>query len=295
MKWFYIIILMPIIGLAQYPTTDHFDATLLNNWNQTLGATADAGWNSSTDICVNISGDYLDKEYYRWESPVMNHTACSSIDVTFSTSFAIRNNDVISFCWNNSGWTCFSPPFSGAWTLTLPATTTQYSLDLNTIGNGTRKGKFAHFDYVTTECNIVLPVDFIDMHITCNSIEWVTATETNNDYYTLQYSNNGYIWRTINVNQGGGTLNTPSLYEYKSNIISGYYRLIQTDYNGVSKTLSIKYISCFEIYGEPAFIYNALGKQVPKYTLGYIILVYPNGSVIKNMFKTKEEWYKYLK
>jgi len=286
--------LMSTVVSAQYPTTDHFDAVGLNGWTQVSGSTANAGWHSPTDICTNIAGDYVDKDYYSWESPALDHSSCTDVDVTFSVSFSIRNNDAVYFCWVDGGWTCVEIASSGAWVINLPSTTTKYSLDLDAAGNGNTASKFTHFDYVTTACNIPLPVDFIDMYVTCVSIEWVTSTEINNDYFTLQHSYKADVWRDIHTQQGGGNLNTPSLYKYDGEVMSGYYRLIQTDYNGSSNLLSTKYISCLEVYGEPSVIYNMLGQEVKRYTLGYLILVYPDGTVQKNMFETREEWNKYL-
>lgn len=95
-----------------------------------------------------------------------------------------------------------------------------------------------------TNC-ISLPVELISFDgynsKDYNSIFWITATETNNDYFTLERSLDVISWETIDVKKGAGTSHLPTFYEYKDysyiNDTYNYYRLTQTDYDG-SKTYS---------------------------------------------------------
>jgi hypothetical protein len=65
---------------------------------------------------------------------------------------------------------------------------------------------------------------------------WKTATETNNDYFTLQRSIDGVDWSDIYTRSGVGTTTIEHFYSYIDNETSSnqivYYRLIQTDYDG---------------------------------------------------------------
>jgi len=67
-------------------------------------------------------------------------------------------------------------------------------------------------------------------------IDWKTATETNNDYFTLQRSIDGVDWNDIYKCSGAGTTTIEHTYNYIDNESSSnqivYYRLIQTDYDG---------------------------------------------------------------
>lgn len=68
-----------------------------------------------------------------------------------------------------------------------------------------------------------------------NQLDWTTATETNNDYFDLERSNDGIEFTKIATIDGNG--NSSSIKEYKfldANPFEGinYYRLKQTDYNG---------------------------------------------------------------
>ncbi len=66
-------------------------------------------------------------------------------------------------------------------------------------------------------------------------LEWVTASEINNDYFEVQRSLNGSTWKTIELVQGNGTTHEELSYEFiDKNVIQGiyYYRLKQVDYDG---------------------------------------------------------------
>lgn len=68
-----------------------------------------------------------------------------------------------------------------------------------------------------------------------NLIQWVTASEFDNDYFTLERSANGQQFATITTVPGAGTSTTQLYYNYlDKNAPQGksYYRLRQTDYNG---------------------------------------------------------------
>ena len=67
------------------------------------------------------------------------------------------------------------------------------------------------------------------------SLKWSTATEINNDYFTIQRSIDGLNWEIINYMQGAGNSNRVISYEWDDkNPIQGisYYRLKQTDFDG---------------------------------------------------------------
>lgn len=65
--------------------------------------------------------------------------------------------------------------------------------------------------------------------------EWETATETNNDYFTIEQSIDGVSFHEVARIAGAGTSSTSNYYEYSMlATFSGlmYFRLKQTDYNG---------------------------------------------------------------
>ncbi|GEM_PF-5710108 len=76
-------------------------------------------------------------------------------------------------------------------------------------------------------------------------LEWETVSETNNNYFTIERSQHGDQFNSLNVINGAGTSTKKHCYKYiDKNPLSGisYYRLRQTDFNGestLSKTISV--------------------------------------------------------
>jgi hypothetical protein len=73
-------------------------------------------------------------------------------------------------------------------------------------------------------------------------IEWSTATETNNAYFTIEKSQNGRDFnKVVSVVGAGNSITQRNYLESDYQPLSGtsYYRLRQTDYNGASKVFWI--------------------------------------------------------
>jgi hypothetical protein len=88
---------------------------------------------------------------------------------------------------------------------------------------------------------VLLPVTLIlfDVVDTEERIKliWETASETNNDYFTIEKSVNGNDWTPIQVIKGQGNSTCKQLYEtYDEHPVDGlsYYHLKQTDFDGKS-------------------------------------------------------------
>jgi hypothetical protein len=79
-----------------------------------------------------------------------------------------------------------------------------------------------------------------------NLIEWTTASEINNDYFTLYGSTDGTNYIQITTVKGVGNSNTNQHYQMlDKNAANGltYYRLTQTDYDGTTKQLGVVTVS----------------------------------------------------
>jgi hypothetical protein len=95
-----------------------------------------------------------------------------------------------------------------------------------------------------------LPIQLIEFKGVCdngiNKISWVTVSETNNDYFTLEKSNDGINWSILAKVNGIGNsvlLNTYTVIDSKPFDVS-YYKLSQTDFNGQSETFNTILIKC---------------------------------------------------
>ncbi len=95
--------------------------------------------------------------------------------------------------------------------------------------------------YTIDEANrVVLPVDLLSFSVSQKEssaqLTWVTASELNNDYFTIERSVNGISYEEVAIIKGGGTSsliqNYACLDSYPLEGLS-YYRLIQTDFDGM--------------------------------------------------------------
>lgn len=76
-------------------------------------------------------------------------------------------------------------------------------------------------------------------------LEWATASEINNNFFTIERGSNGIDWIEIGEIEGAGFSNSISSYDFiDENPLHGinYYRLRQTDFNGHSTYSGIQII-----------------------------------------------------
>ncbi len=119
-------------------------------------------------------------------------------------------------------------------------------------------------------CATILPIELLSFkgknQGTTNLLEWKTATEINNDYFTLERSEDGNNFESIGVVDGAGNSTTELNYSFTDSHISHltshvfYYRLKQTDFNGdytYSQTIAIAIpgIDIVSIYPNPSSDY----------------------------------------
>ena len=74
------------------------------------------------------------------------------------------------------------------------------------------------------------------------SIAWETATETNNEFFTIERSVEGSRFEAIGKVEGAGNSTTALRYEFADKTPmrgTNYYRLTQTDYDGQSETFDV--------------------------------------------------------
>ena len=100
-------------------------------------------------------------------------------------------------------------------------------------------------------CLIALPVELLNFNAQRINdefvkLDWQTASEINNDYFTIERSLNGIDWDEIDRIDGAG--NSSSLLSYESIDKSplmgiSYYRLKQTDFDGEFSYSNIKSIN----------------------------------------------------
>ncbi|MFH0893509.1 MAG: hypothetical protein V2A54_03645 [Bacteroidota bacterium] len=121
---------------------------------------------------------------------------------------------------------------------------------------------FSNYQYFTfCRTNTVLPIELISFDAQCknnkNIITWSTASETNNDYFTLERSNDANNFIPVSTISGHGNTNSVHNYSYTDEIQNGqetYYRLSQTDFDGTKVMLGIVSTQCSQLESENAEI-----------------------------------------
>lgn len=230
---------------TQSPVLEHFTSTGTgNDWTLVTGQ-PNCGAHVS-DLCANITGNYIDNEYYSWESPLLDFNLWADVEVTFSVAQNIRKNDELYLYYYDSfdnqwyGWDISD--LNGVYVVSAPVTARLFSIDFNTNTNGNINGKYFHIDYLNiTDPFIPLPIELLSFGAETNDVEevvveWSTASQSNNDYFTIQRSDDGYEWLDLTKINGCGSCNNEIDYTYLDwNPYTGlsYYRLMQTDYDGV--------------------------------------------------------------
>ena len=95
-----------------------------------------------------------------------------------------------------------------------------------------------------------LPIELVSFEAKLNgskiNLGWTTASEINNDYFTVERSANGKDFEIINTQPGAGNSTITLDYLYTDmNPLTGYnyYRLKQTDYDGKFTYSKIEYVN----------------------------------------------------
>lgn len=133
--------------------------------------------------------------------------------------------------------------------------------------------------YVDVECQEPLPVNLLYYICLKKEIKWSTASEINNDYFTIEYSTDGVNWKSRGVITGQG--NSSEINKYSNPVTqNGYYRVTQTDYDGTTEELGV--LKCGNITDVNLLItYDLLGQVVGNDTKGLVIELYSDGTTKK--------------
>jgi hypothetical protein len=170
--------------------------------------------------------------------------------------------------------------------LNIPAGTSQIAIDIFARVNGAGEEWWMD-NFELTRTGGPLPVELTqfeaDGYPQWNVIKWVTASEQNSDYFSLESSTDGETWKEIAKRPASGNSTQDIKYswiDYTQKELT-YYRLVQFDIDGK-----------FEVYG-PIPVGKTTSKKVVKYintmgqeinlltTTGLVIEVYSDGTTKK--------------
>ena len=116
---------------------------------------------------------------------------------------------------------------------------------------------------------ITLPVELSSFSSRCTGAQktfnWSTATEKNNQFFTLEKSKDGENFEPLTKISGSGTSTKTRTYSYTYSEEQSeykYYRLKQTDFNGSTKILKVAYSNCVDAVGSLKLTPNPANKEV---------------------------------
>ncbi len=219
---------------------------------------------SSLNIGMNAGNLFVT---YRVSNGAGNYTLISSGNV-----FSIPNDDIFrtyrfkyiaatgygelfvngTSMWTNDGIDNRSMYWTGAGDIVIGA-----------LMDGSGSNKTCLDGFSISRVGGTLPIELVSFVTKANKenvdLNWTTASEKNNDYFTIEKSQNGLVWNEITKLAGAGNSNHELNYFYIDKIKNStgkYYRLKQTDFDGKSI-----------IVGE---------QFVPYLTKDFITTIYPN-------------------
>ncbi len=165
------------------------------------------------------------------------------------------------------------------------------TIGINNYGNGSNDFTINFTGTTATLiCPIALPVELLSFTgeniDTLNLLNWITASEPENDYFTIEHSFDGRIWNVLDTIKSGGTSHSGNMYEYVHNDYVkniNYYKLTQTDYNGSKKQLRTILIDNTKEGKEIYKIFNSIGVEVNNEYKGIVIYLYSDGTREKSI------------
>jgi hypothetical protein len=114
------------------------------------------------------------------------------------------------------------------------------------VGSVTASGLSTFGPWVLTSLLSPLPIELLSFDGNCSGndivLNWCTASESNNDYFTVEQSVDGIDFTVIGIVGGAGTTNQKRCYQYQVNSAGNdinYFRLRETDKTSRSETSHI--------------------------------------------------------
>ncbi len=133
----------------------------------------------------------------------------------------------------------------------------------------------------------LLPIELSSFSVNCNpndvTLTWKTESEQNNDFFTIEYSEDGVNFSQKEIVNAKGNSNSLQSYTFDLDELLGYVRLKQTDYNGKFTYSEILAVNCSNdgviVYPNPTngtitisfddvekvYLFNQLGQIVKEF------------------------------
>lgn len=226
------------------------DGTTLVAQSPVITTTPPADWNNACLHKGSVSaflqpGDYVIK-FFLGNFQAFDNVIISS--ATLSTCDTDGDGIINAFDLDSDADGCVDAIEGGAAFTTASLTGNRLSGSVNSQGvpviagaSGQTVGTSQNVNVKDAACTIPTPIALLSFNAVYDDVsktlllKWATASETNNDYFTIERSSNGQDWQILSIKKGAGN-SSHSLY-YEMNDRSplpgkSYYRLKQTDFDG---------------------------------------------------------------
>jgi hypothetical protein len=240
---------------------------------QSVTPTFDVDLASHTGVISSVSpaipshGSYLMRRY--WNVSLVSGSIANGIDIRFyydpadmAAAVAMRDADFITYSGISKGpspqWFKTNAASGGFHpSLLTPGMGNNWTFPFTFFGPGSSTGQengvnYVQFDGLTSlsggtggttfgESFPLLPVELVSLTANANessiSVNWVTASEINNEKFVVLRSTDAVSFTEIGEVAGNGTTNATSSYSFEDmdveeNVIY-YYKLMQVDFDGV--------------------------------------------------------------
>jgi len=230
---------------------------------------------SVTTTCASGNGQYTD-EYSTWNNAIAGETynvQTSYLTDWITVTVGSPSGTVIGF---GSGILTFTATLGGT-----------YYVHVNTNGYC---GDDANCRDVTVYKNVSLPIELIFFNGMENNSEnilfWSTANEINNNYFTLERSNDGVNWDLVSNVGAAGNSQQVLNYSHTDKLYKrgevNYYRLSQTDFDGQKEYFNIVAIDNTLNQKKIVKIINMMGQESDTFSSnGIYIVIYDDGSIVR--------------
>lgn len=259
------------IPIASFPYTALSAPTLtvsaINSGAPTLG---NSSYNCGPDLYGGASPAWwlngaAQSLTFNFTSPVTSLTflinGTNATEVFYIVSNSTCAISLSNFCtvgFTSVGGTLTAGPTAGLGsiiTVNNPGGATQYVMTHNGLGAGSRVTLLDCFVKGSGTC--VLPIELTEFKGQCRSnslveLNWTTMSEYNNDYFTIEKSENAESWIECGTIEGVGNSNKKTDYSFRDKNNSNtamYYRIKQTDFNKSYKYSEIVSINSCNING----------------------------------------------
>lgn len=233
-----------------------------------------------------------------WNDAVKSDIQGNAVPNTSSTDYETGALDDLTLVhWNSSTskWDNMGGTATGTWPAGQITSSSAFT-DYSPVTFGSKTGSNP------------LPIQLLSFNAYCNErlvqLQWTTASETNNSYFSIEKCTDAFNWEVVTTIPGQGNSNQLHNYSFTDASQSSaveqfpaqYYRLKQTDFNGTFTYSDIVQVSCNENLIDIIIIYPNPSHESFQYVVcsseDREILVKIIDEIGKNLIEEKQFVYK---